>query len=82
MWLQQAPLMTDQLLHRVRQSGWILEKTSDSGDNVFVLKAPRKIFMIAVKYRYIKDFLLKSFIDLFYIFYIGHASMSTSQSCV
>lgn len=48
LWIQQAPTMSDKLLARVQQSGWVLEKTSDNGDSVFILKSPRKVFMISV----------------------------------
>ncbi|XP_021945400.1 stAR-related lipid transfer protein 3 isoform X2 [Folsomia candida] len=47
LWIQQAPTMSDKLLARVQQSGWVLEKTSDNGDSVFILKSPRKVFMIS-----------------------------------
>jgi hypothetical protein len=51
MWLQQAPSMSEKLMARVRESAWILEKSSDNGDSVFVFKSPKKVFMISVRQR-------------------------------
>ncbi|CAL8142270.1 unnamed protein product [Orchesella dallaii] len=46
-WLQQSPVIAQHLLARVRSDHWVLDKTTDNGDNVFSQKSPKKIFMIS-----------------------------------
>ncbi|CAG7820208.1 unnamed protein product, partial [Allacma fusca] len=48
MWLQQGPVIAEELLIRLQENGWVLEKSSEVGDNVFFKKTHHhKIYMIS-----------------------------------
>ena len=49
MWLQQGPIIAQELLAKIQATGWVLEKTTNNGDNVLSQKAPRRIFMVTVR---------------------------------
>lgn len=48
MWLQQGPQIAIQLLNRVRDHNWELDKTMENGDAVFSSKTNPKVYMISV----------------------------------
>jgi hypothetical protein len=48
MWIQQGPIIGGELVTKIRASGWVLEKSEESGESVFSQQLHRKIFMISV----------------------------------
>lgn len=47
MWLQQGPIIAQELISKIEMTGWVLDKITNHGDNVLSHKgAHRKIYMI------------------------------------